>query len=48
MCETETVLFRQSIMEVWKDYYGYKISNKGKVLNRFGKEVKGYMQKDRG
>lgn len=35
-------------MEEWKDYYGYKVSNKGRVLNRYGREVKGYVQKERG
>ena len=35
-------------MEEWKEYYGYKISNKGRILNRFGKEIKGYVKKDRG
>ena len=26
-------------MEEWKEYYGYKISNKGRILNRFSKDI---------
>lgn len=29
------------LAEEWKDYYGYKVSNYGKIVNRFGKVVCG-------
>ena len=35
-------------MEEWKDYHGYKVSNKGRVVNRFGREIFGEMRKSKG
>lgn len=48
MCKRETAFSRKKIMEEWKDFFSYKVSNSGKVINRFGREVKGYIAKDRG
>lgn len=35
-------------MECWKDYHGYKVSNYGRIVNRHGREVKGYISNYRG
>lgn len=35
-------------MEEWKEYYEYLVSNTGKVVNKHGREVKGYIQKTSG
>lgn len=35
-------------MEEWKEFHGYKVSNYGRIVNRKGVEVKGYVSNERG
>ena len=35
-------------MEQWRDYYTYKISDKGRIVNRHGREVKGIVKVQQG
>lgn len=50
MCKNRkpTIPVKTKKMEQWRDYYTYKVSDKGRIVNRFGREVKGYIATESG